>query len=64
MREITIRVPEFTLRNVILFALMLGGAGFIWYYKGRTLEPEHIHQESESGPRRNRSPHNRSTAQR
>lgn len=50
MREVTIRIPEFTLRNMILLALMLGGAGFIWYYKGRTLEPEHVHQESESGP--------------
>ena len=23
---------------------------FIWYYKGRTVEPEHVHEESESGP--------------
>src|SRR3990172_632633 len=50
MREITIRVPEFTLRNMVLFALLLGGAAFICYYKGRTLEPEHVHRESESGP--------------
>ena len=50
MREVTIRIPELTLRNMILFALMLGGAGFIWYYKGRTVEPEHVHRESESGP--------------
>ncbi|MSO23820.1 MAG: efflux RND transporter periplasmic adaptor subunit [Acidobacteria bacterium] len=50
MREITIRVPDFTLRNMVLFALLLGGAVFIWYYKGRTVEPEHVHEESESGP--------------
>ncbi len=50
MREITIRVPDFTLRNMALFALLLGGAVFIWYYKGRTVEPEHVHEESESGP--------------
>jgi membrane fusion protein, heavy metal efflux system len=50
MREITIRVPEFTLRNMVLFALLLGSAVFIWYYKGRTVQPEHVHEESESGP--------------
>ena len=50
MREITIRVPDFTLRNMLLFTLLLGSAVFIWYYKGRTVEPEHIHEESESGP--------------
>lgn len=50
MREITIRVPEFTLRNVGLFSLLLGGVVFIWYYKGRSVEPEHVHRESESGP--------------
>jgi membrane fusion protein, heavy metal efflux system len=50
MREITIKVPEFTLRNMLLFALLLGAAVFIWYYKGRTVEPEHVHEESESGP--------------
>ena len=50
MREITIRVPDFTLRNMVLLALLLGGAVFIWYYKGRTVEPEHVHEESESGP--------------
>src|SRR4026209_2344184 len=50
MREITIHVPDFTLRNMTLFALLLGGVGFIWYYKGRTVEPEHVHEESESGP--------------
>ena len=50
MREITIRVPEFTLRNMVLFVLLLGGAVIIWYYKGRTVEPEHVHKESESGP--------------
>src|SRR5262245_54312471 len=50
MREITIRVPELTLRNMVLFAFLLGGAVFIWYYKGRTVEPKHIHEESEGGP--------------
>jgi len=50
MREITIRVPDFTLRNMVLFALLLGPAVFIWHYKGRTVEPEHVHEESESGP--------------
>jgi cobalt-zinc-cadmium efflux system membrane fusion protein len=50
MRQITIRVPDFTLRNLVLFALLLGGAVFTWYYKGRTVEPEHVHEESESGP--------------
>ena len=50
MREITIRVPEFTLRNMLLFTLLLGSAVFIWYYKGRTVQPEHVHEESESGP--------------
>lgn len=50
MREITIRVPDFTLRNTALFALLLGGAVFIWYYKGRIVEPEHVHEESGSGP--------------
>src|SRR5262245_14274518 len=50
MREITIRVPDLTLRNFILLALLLGGGAFIWYYKGRTIEPEHVHEESESGP--------------
>jgi membrane fusion protein, heavy metal efflux system len=50
MREITIRVPDFTVRNIVLFALLLGSAAFIWYYKGRTVEPEHVHEESESGP--------------
>jgi len=50
MREITIRVPDFTLRNMVLFTLLLGGAVFTWYYKGRTVEPEHVHEESQSGP--------------
>ena len=50
MREITIRVPDFTLRNMLLFTLLLGSAVFIWYYKGRTIQPEHVHEESESGP--------------
>jgi len=50
MREITIRVPDFTLRNMALFALLLGAAVFIWYYKSRTAQPEHVHEESESGP--------------
>ena len=50
MREITIRVPDLTLRNMVLFALLIGCAVFIWYYKGRTVEPEHVHEESESGP--------------
>jgi membrane fusion protein, heavy metal efflux system len=50
MREITIRVPELTLRNMVLFAFLLGGAVFIWYYKGRSVEPEHVHEESERGP--------------
>ncbi len=50
MREITIRVPDFTLRNMVLFVLLLGSAVFIWYYKGRTVQPEHVHEESESGP--------------
>ena len=50
MREITIRVPDFTLRNIVLFALLLGSAAFIWYYKSRTVQPEHVHEESESGP--------------
>ena len=50
MREITIRIPEFTLRNLILLALLLGGAVFTWYFKGRTVEPDHVHQISESGP--------------
>ena len=50
MREITIRIPEFTLRNLVLLALLLGGVVFIWYFKSRTVEPEHVHQVSESGP--------------
>ncbi len=50
MREITIRVPDFTLRNMLLFTLLLGSAVFIWYYKGRIVEPKHVHEESESGP--------------
>jgi cobalt-zinc-cadmium efflux system membrane fusion protein len=50
MREITIRVPDFTLRNMLLFTLLLGSAVFIWYYKGRSVQPEHVHEESESGP--------------
>lgn len=50
MREITIRIPEFTLRNLVLLSLLLGGAVFIWYFKSRTVEPEHVHQVSESGP--------------
>lgn len=50
MREITIRVPEFTLRNMVLLGLLLGGAAFGWYYKGRTVDPEHVHEESERGP--------------
>ena len=50
MREITIRVPDFTLRNMVLFTLLLGGAMFTWYYKGRTVEPDHVHEESQSGP--------------
>jgi cobalt-zinc-cadmium efflux system membrane fusion protein len=50
MREITIRVPEFTLRNIGLFALLIGCALFIWFYKGRTVEPEHVHEESQGGP--------------
>ena len=50
MREITIRVPDLTLRNMLLVTLLLGSAVFIWYYKGRSVQPEHVHEESESGP--------------
>jgi len=35
---------------MLLFTLLLGSAVFIWYYKGRTVQPEHVHEESESGP--------------
>jgi cobalt-zinc-cadmium efflux system membrane fusion protein len=50
MREITIRVPDLSPRNVLLFLVLAGGMAFTWYYASRTQEPQHVHQESESGP--------------
>jgi cobalt-zinc-cadmium efflux system membrane fusion protein len=50
MREITIRVPDLSPRNIALFLLLAGGMAFTWYYASRTQEPQHVHQESESAP--------------
>lgn len=50
MRQITIRVPDPSFRNIAVSVLLLGGLLYLWLYSTRTSEPEHFHAESESGP--------------
>jgi cobalt-zinc-cadmium efflux system membrane fusion protein len=50
MKEVTIRIPDPSPRNIAVTVLLLAGLIFTWYYSTRTTEPEHVHEESEAGP--------------
>ena len=62
MREITIRVPDFTLRNMVLFMLLLGGGSVHLVLQGPHRRARTCPRGKQERPWGNRRAHSRSVA--